>query len=161
MNNGEQCMLCCCLDCRMKIIIMMVTLTMTIYNLMKWKFFLVVHPERYLRVKGHHKCHANDEAVVPAVDTSTKNYKVCVWFILHRPTASELAHKQIFDKNLPKGKKRYRGTCVRETPQQRVKQFNLEFFSVSNNELLSLACQEEQSVKSSVIGANIKQLSPT
>ena len=38
--------------------------------------------------KGH-ECHGNDEAVVPATDTSTNIVLDC----LRRPTASELAHK--------------------------------------------------------------------
>ena len=87
--------------------------------------------------KWRTECHGNDEAVVPAMDTSTNITSVLD--CLCRPPASELAHKQKVDRNHPKGKKRYRDTCVSDpksiTPQQRVKQlnFNNECFSVSNN----------------------------
>ena len=99
--------------------------------------------------KGRHKCHGNDEAVVPAMDTSTNITSVLD--CLRRPTASELARKQKVDRKPPKGKKRCRDTFVSNqksiTLQQEVKQFNNECFSVSNNKLFCLACQEELSVK--------------
>ena len=78
---------------------------------------------------------------------------------IHRPTASELARKRKADKTLQRGRRDVEvlvSAIQSLTPQQRVKQFNNECFSVSNNKLFCLACQEELSVKSSVIGAHIK-----
>lgn len=51
--------------------------------------------------KGRHECHGNDEAVVPATDTSTNITPVLD--CLRRPTASELAiaHKPKVNINPP------------------------------------------------------------
>ena len=144
-------MLCCCQDCWCSVVAKIVgdedddyddkslmTLMMMIYNLMKWELFLPVHPARYLRVilvtKG----------TTSAMEMMKQLYLqrihptniMSVLDCLRRPTASELAHKRKIDRNLPKGKKRCRGTCVSDpnsiTPQQWVK--SIEF---SNNSLYS------------------------
>ena len=109
--------------------IIMMMMTTLIYNLMK-EFFLPVHPARYPCDKRCHECHENDEAVVPAMDTSTNIRSVLD--CLCRPTASELARKRKVDRSPLRGKKKCRGTCVSDpksiTPQQRVKQFNNDAF---------------------------------
>ena len=95
----------------------------------------------------------------PSSDTSARSVKSVI-DCLHRPTSSELSRKRKVDRNPPRGKKRSRGTCASDpksiTPQQRVKQYNDECFSVANNKLFCLACREELSIKNSVIIGHIK-----
>ena len=100
-------------------------------------------------------------SVTPSYSSSDASAKVrSILDSLHRPTASELSRKRKIDRNPPpKGKRRSRGSCSSDpksvTPQQRVRKYPEECFSVSNNKLFCLACREELSVKSSVITGHI------
>ena len=80
---------------------------------------------------------------------------------LRSPTSAEIARKRKTKANPPpKGKRRCKGTLVSDpkgvTPNQRVREFSEEPFSVSNCHLFCSACREHVSLKRSVINHHIQ-----